>query len=414
LESFSKNNLQRDNLDQIGNNSELINLIKKDYFLNKFLPLHWSLWSKESKILLTLIFAWSCIGIFVLGSASWWAASKEYADGIYYLRRQLLWLIPSLSIFTIVIHTRIRFWLKISKSCFYIFMILIVATIFFGSSINGSSRWLILGNLQMQPSELIKPFAILVSANFFSYWKNYKISKKIKTISIFAILILLIMKQPNLSTAALIGSLFWIIGLASGVRYKSLLSASTIGLILGIISIIWNDYQRLRIISFLNPWDDPQGRGYQLIQSLFAIGSGGMFGEGFGLSMQKLQYLPIQNTDFIFAVFAEEFGFLGSFLFIVFLIFFAYLGLKIALRASTNQIKLIVIGSISILVGQSIMHIAVATGTMPTTGLPLPFVSYGGNSLISSFFIAGLLIRASIESSELFKKSNLTKRYKQI
>ncbi len=414
MESFSKNNLQRDNLDQIGNNSELINLIKKDYFLNKFLPLHWSLWSKESKILLTLIFAWSCIGIFVLGSASWWAASKEYADGIYYLRRQLLWLIPSLSIFTIVIHTRIRFWLKISKSCFYIFMILIVATIFFGSSINGSSRWLILGNLQMQPSELIKPFAILVSANFFSYWKNYKISKKIKTISIFAILILLIMKQPNLSTAALIGSLFWIIGLASGVRYKSLLSASTIGLILGIISIIWNDYQRLRIISFLNPWDDPQGRGYQLIQSLFAIGSGGMFGEGFGLSMQKLQYLPIQNTDFIFAVFAEEFGFLGSFLFIVFLIFFAYLGLKIALRASTNQIKLIVIGSISILVGQSIMHIAVATGTMPTTGLPLPFVSYGGNSLISSFFIAGLLIRASIESSELFKKSNLTKRYKQI
>ena len=148
------------------------------------------------------------------------------------------------------------------------------------------------------------------------------------------------------------------------------LSVASLGFVSGCISILSNEYQKLRVISFANPWNDEQGNGYQLIQSLLAIGSGGLFGQGFGLSTQKLQYLPIQSTDFIFAIFAEEFGLLGSILFLGFLVFFSYISLRISIKCRNNYTKLVAIGCAILLVGQSIMHIAVATGSMPTTGLP--------------------------------------------
>ncbi len=363
------------------------------------LPLPWKIWPYEGKLLIIVIGIWSILGLFILGSASWWVANKEMGDWAYYLKRQIIWFIPGLTFFYFVLNTNIRDLLKISKIIFYLFILLIISTIFFGSTVNGSSRWLILGPLQIQPSELIKPFSILEAANLFAHWNLVKNNKKIISLSTFGLLILLIMKQPNLSTAGLTGILFWIMGLCGGVKFSSLLSVASLGFASGCISIISNEYQKLRVISFINPWKDAQGNGYQLIQSLLAIGSGGLFGQGFGLSTQKLQYLPIQSTDFIFAIFAEEFGLLGSTLFLGFLVLFSYLGLRIAIKCRNNYTKLVAIGCVTILLCQSIMHIAVATGTMPTTGLPLPFVSYGGNSLLSSFFVIGMLLRCSLEST---------------
>jgi cell division protein FtsW len=161
-----------------------------------------------------------------------------------------------------------------------------------------------------------------------------------------------------------------------------------------------NEYQRLRVTSFLDPWKDPQGNGYQLVQSLLAIGSGGVTGTGYGLSTQKMMYLPIQTTDFIFAVYAEEFGFIGSLVLLLFLAIFAVVGLQVAMRARNNQTRLVAIGCTALLVGQSVMNIAVASGAMPTTGLPLPLISYGGNSLLASLATAALLVRCSLESAE--------------
>jgi cell division protein FtsW len=284
-------------------------------------------------------------------------------------------------------------------------MVLIASTSFFGSTVNGSTRWLIIGPVQIQPSELIKPFIILQSAKLFGQWERINSEKKIFWLTIFASIILLIIKQPNLSTAALIGTLLWMIALASGINFRYLFNTALSGFLLGSISIFFNAYQQSRVMSFINPWKDPQGSGYQLIQSLYAIGSGGLFGEGYGLSMQKLQYLPYRSTDFIFAVFAEEFGFFGSILLLSFLLVIAYLTLKISINCRNNYSQLISIGSGTILVGQSIMHIAVSSGAMPTTGLPFPLISYGGNSLISSLLIAALLVRASIESSDLLIKN---------
>ncbi len=362
-------------------------------------PLPWTIWPYEAKILIVLIGIWSILGICILGSSSWWVASKEMGNWAYFLKKQIIWTIPGIGLFFFVLNTNIRNLLKFSKIIFYILFFLIFLTNFTGITVNGSSRWLVLGNLRLQPSELIKPFLILESSNLFAHWNLVKNERKLISILSFSLLILLILKQPNLSTASLTGILFWVIALCGGVKLNSLCSFASLGLMTGSISIIKNEYQRLRVTSFINPWKDQQESGFQLIQSLLAIGSGGLFGQGFGLSIQKLQYLPFMYTDFIFAIFAEEFGLLGCTFFLGFLAVFLYISLRISLKCRNNYTKLVAIGCCVLLAGQSIMHIAVATGSMPTTGLPLPFISYGGNSLIASFFIAGMLLRCSLEST---------------
>ena len=379
-------------------------------FWQKLLPLPWRAWPAEGRLLLTLIGFWSLAGLFVLGSASWWVASREMGDGAYYIKRQLIWLIASWSLLYLAISTNLKTWLRLAGPGLFLALILLFATHFIGITINGSTRWLVIGPIQIQPSELIKPFLILQASNLFARWQRLNIDQKLFWLSTFGSLLLLILTQPNLSTAALIGILLWLIALAAGIKFRSLFGIAFLGSLLGAASIFFKEYQRIRVISFLDPWKDPQGNGYQLVQSLLAIGSGGWFGEGYGLSTQKLQYLPFRSTDFIFSVFAEEFGFFGSAMLLLFLMLIAFLGLRVALRCDTNQSKLIAIGCSTILVGQSLMNIAVASGVIPTTGLPLPMISYGGSSLLSSLLIGGLLIRCAIESSGIIGASNLNKR----
>jgi len=362
-------------------------------------PLPWTIWPYEAKILVVLIGIWSILGICILGSSSWWVASREMGNWAYFLKKQIIWTIPGVGLFYFILNTNIRNLLKFSRIIFFILFFLLLLTNITGITVNGSSRWLVLGHLRLQPSELIKPFLILEASNLFAHWNLIKNDKKLISIFSFGLLIFLILKQPNLSTASLTGILFWVMGLCGGVKLSSLCSFASLGFITGCISILNNEYQKLRVTSFINPWKDQQESGFQLVQSLLAIGSGGLFGQGFGLSIQKLQYLPFMYTDFIFAIFAEEFGLLGCTLFLGFLAVFSYITLRIALKCRNNYTKLVSIGCGVLLIGQSIMHIAVATGSMPTTGLPLPFISYGGNSLIASFFIAGMLLRCSLEST---------------
>ncbi len=381
-------------------------------FWERLLPLPWAIWPSEARLLIALIGFWSIAGLFILGSASWWVANKEMGDGSYFIKRQIIWLLTSWSMAWLTISVSLRKWLKLSRTCLLVCLLLVGATLIFGNTINGSSRWLIIGPIRLQPSELVKPFIILQAANLFAQWKRVENEQKAFWIGVFGILILLILKQPNLSTAALIGILLWLMALAGGIKLKPLLSTAVLGGSLGASSILINEYQKLRVISFLNPWSDPEGNGYQLIQSLLAIGSGGLFGEGYGLSTQKLLYLPFLSTDFIFSVFAEEFGFVGSLMLILFFILFAFVGLRISLRCRNNYSKLIATGCSLMLIGQAIMHLAVTSGSMPTTGLPLPMISYGGNSLLASLIIGGLLIRCALESTGLIGGLEVKKKLK--
>jgi cell division protein FtsW len=269
-----------------------------------------------------------------------------------------------------------------------------------GTTTNGSTRWLALGSMPIQPSELIKPFLVLQSAQIFGRWQRIPWRTRFFWLFVFALVLLGILLQPNLSMTALCGMTLWLMALAAGIPYLYLLPTAIGGIILAVVSINTKDYQKRRILSFLNPWGDPMGISYQLVQSLLAVGSGGIWGTGFGLSQQKLFYLPIQYTDFIFAVFAEEFGFVGSLLLLLLLLIYATLALLVAFNTRNPIHRLVAIGAMILMVGQSLLNIGVATGVLPTTGLPLPLISYGGNSMITSLFVAGLLIRVARESNE--------------
>ena len=338
----------------------------------------------------------------MLFSASYPVADARQGDGLYYFKRQLLWVLVSLIGFNIIVNLPLQRILGLSHWFLGLFLVLIFVTLVpgLGKKAFDAARWIAIGPIPIQPSELIKPFLVLQSARLFGQWERLSWRVRFTWLGIFGLVLLGILVQPNLSTTALCGMTIWLIALAAGLPYKYLGGTALGGLLLATLSISIKEYQRKRVMSFLNPWADATGDGYQLVQSLLAVGSGKTWGAGFGLSQQKLFYLPIQDTDFIFAIFAEEFGFVGSMVLLVILALFTTLGLIVALKAKNPVHRLVAIGVTVVMVGQSLLHIGVATGALPTTGLPLPMFSYGGNSMIASLVSTALLIRVARESSE--------------
>ncbi|MEA5621226.1 FtsW/RodA/SpoVE family cell cycle protein [Cronbergia sp. UHCC 0137] len=361
-----------------------------------------STWSLEARLLRWLTLIWLFVGLIMLFSASYAVADDRHGDGLYYFKRQIVWVFVSLVIFNIIVNLPLRKILGVCHWFLILFLLLILVTLVpgLGKKAFDAARWIAIGPIPLQPSELIKPFLVLQSARLFGQWEKLTWRIRFTWLGVFCLVILGILIQPNLSTASLCGMTIWLIALAAGLPYKYLSGTAVGGVMLGLISISIKEYQRRRVMSFLNPWADPTGDGYQLVQSLLAVGSGNTWGAGFGLSQQKLFYLPIQDTDFIFAVFAEEFGFVGSILLLILLGIFATLGLIVALKAKNPVHKLVAIGITVVIIGQSLLHIGVATGSLPTTGLPLPMFSYGGNSMIASLVASALLIRVARESNE--------------
>lgn len=359
-------------------------------------------WSHHARFLHWLTFIWLLIGLVSLYSASSAEGYNDFNDSLYYLKRQLIWFAIGGILFNVIVRTPIKQILDFASWGFLVVLVLITLTFVpgLGTTVYGATRWLSLKFIVIQPSELIKPWLVLQSALLFANWLKIKPWKRIFWICLFGILLLLILKQPNLSTTALCGMGFWLIALAAGLPGRYLGGTAIAGLIMALISISLQSYQRMRIASFLDPWADPLGTGYQLVQSLLAVGSGKIWGTGLGLSQQKLFYLPIQSTDFIFAVFAEEFGFVGSILLLILLSIYATVAFRVATKSQDRINALIAIGVMVFMVGQSILHIGVTTGVLPTTGLPLPLFSYGGSSMVSSLFLAGLLVRVARESSQ--------------
>ncbi|MEA5515512.1 FtsW/RodA/SpoVE family cell cycle protein [Nodularia sp. UHCC 0506] len=361
-----------------------------------------STWALEARLLRWLTLIWLFVGLIMLFSASYPVAEARQGDGLYYFKRQIVWVFFALIGFNMIVNLPLRKILGKTHWFIALFLLLIFATLIpgLGRKAFDAARWIAIGPIPLQPSELIKPFLVLQSARLFGQWERLSWPIRLTWLGVFCLVILGILAQPNLSTAALCGMTIWLIALAAGLPYKYLGGTAFGGLMLALISITLKEYQRRRVMSFLNPWADPRGDGYQLIQSLLAVGSGQTWGVGFGLSQQKLFYLPIQDTDFIFAVFAEEFGFVGSIVMLAILGLFTTMGFIVALKAKNIVNRLVAIGITTVIIGQSLLHIAVSTGALPTTGLPLPMFSYGGNSMISSLVSIALLIRVARESSE--------------
>ena len=229
-------------------------------------------------------------------------------------------------------------------------LLLIVATLIpgLGKTTMGASRWIAIGPFSLQPSELIKPFLVLQAAYLFARWRSLHPKVRMVWLVIFALVLAAILKQPNLSTTGLCGMSLWLIAVAAELPWSQLISVAVGGLGVASLSVALNSYQWDRITSFLNPWQDYHHKGYQLIQSLLAIASGSWSGVGFGLSQQKLSYLPIRATDFIFSVYAEEFGFVGCLLLLMLIIGYGTIALRVAIKCNPNKVNTCILFAITI------------------------------------------------------------------
>ncbi len=357
-------------------------------------------WAFEARLLRWLTFLWLFAGLAVLFSASYPVADMAFKDGTLYFKYQIAWAAIGLLLFNAVVHLPLRLILKISPVMLFIILALLYATHIpgIGTTRNAATRWLSVGSSSflLQPSELIKPFLILQAAQLFGNWQRTSWKTKVFWLATFLLVLGGILMQPSLSVTALCGITLWLMALGAGLPSLQMFGTAALGVGVAIASVSFREYQRRRILSFLDPWQDQAGDGYQLVQSLMAIGSGGIWGTGFGLSQQKL-FLPIQYTDFIFAIFAEEFGLFGGVCLLVLVMLYGTIGLAVTYKCKDPVTRLIALGSTCLVVVQSLLNVGVATGILPTTGLPFPFLSYGGSSTISCLLIAGLLIRSARE-----------------
>ncbi len=283
-------------------------------------------------------------------------------------------------------------------------LFLLVVVLFFGKITGGAARWIDFGFFQLQPSEIFKFILIITLASFFSELsQDFKFRHFIVFLVLITIPIVLVLGQPDFGTALVLLVVSVSMLVAAKIKAIYLFILGSLGLILVPLSwFILKNYQKERLITFLNPKADPFGAGYNVLQSTIAVGSGMLKGRGFGEGFQShLKFLPAPHTDFIFAVFAEEFGFVGAILLIVIFLILVLKILKIAKIAADNFGMLICLGVISLILFQVLVNIGMNIGIMPVTGIPLPFVSYGGTSLIVGLILIGILQSIIIRHKKL-------------
>ncbi|MGB9613094.1 MAG: FtsW/RodA/SpoVE family cell cycle protein, partial [Candidatus Margulisiibacteriota bacterium] len=259
-------------------------------------------------------------------------------------------------------------------------------------------RWIDFGLLSFQPSELIKFTFVLFLAKWFANDRDKALSffrGILFPLLVFGLLSLMIMLQPDMGTVVVLVLAMIFLFFMVGVKLGYLLFLGGIGVLAGLSLAVAAPYRLRRLIAFLDPWKDPQGAGFQIIQSLLAVGSGGLWGLGLGASRQKFFYLPQQFTDFIFAILCEELGFLGGATVVVLFFIFSVRGLKIALEAKDAFKSFLATGIVGWLVSQALINILVVLGLIPTTGVPLPFISYGGTASVVNLFASGIILNIS-------------------
>ena len=276
---------------------------------------------------------------------------------------------------------------------FVVGLLLMVQFTPLGQTINNSTRWLAIGPVQFQPSEFAKPIFVLCCATIFSKNVNLLDPKKIRYYIPFGIILLLVLMQPNLSMAILLLMTFASIFLCAGGNIKDLVMLGSLCAVA--IATKIKPYHLDRIRCFLKPELDPRGIGYNTIQSLIAFASGNFFGVGYGNSKQKLGWLPENHTDYIYAVIAEEFGFLGCLFIICLFGTFLVKGFSIAVKTTDTYLKLLAFGMTFSICFQAMMNMGVTSSLIPPTGIPLPFISYGGSSLFVTLCMLGVLLNIS-------------------
>ena len=348
----------------------------------------------EYHLLVLVTLGLVAFGLVMVYSASSARALLSSDAPSYYLKRQAVYALMGLV--ALVVFSRIDFHRlrHATNGLLAVTFFLLVAVLAIGTAVNGARRWLPLGFIDFQPSELAKLVLALWTAGLLARRPAPKtLGELAKPIGIVVgLACALILVEPDLGTAIAIAIMVSAILVVSGTRLRLLASAGGIGIALVLAAIWLEPYRRERIFSFLDPWHDPQGAGFQAVQSMIALGSGVVFGVGLGESVQKIYYLPEASTDMIFAIVGEELGLVGAAAVIAAFAVFAYAGFNIALRCRDPFGKRLAAGITALICGQAAVNVSAVMGLAPLTGIPLPFVSYGGSSLVVGLAAVGILL----------------------
>lgn len=354
--------------------------------------------SKIDKMLITVTALLILFGLIMIYSSSSILAKEQYGDNFHFLKRQLMWLLAGLIIAVIIASLRRPYYMDKGIVLFIISVAIIsLVLVFLTGKINNSYRWIKFAGLTVQPSEFAKFAVVIYLAYVFSRETNdvNDIKKLMLLMLPVAIVEVLILKEPDLGTFFLILVITLVMLFIAGLRLRYFL-ASSLFLVPGVYFIFRMNPEKMnRILAFLNPEEYVQTYGFQALQSVYAVGSGGIFGKGLGNSTQKLFFLPYAYSDFIFAVVGEEAGLLGALAVIVLFVFFLIRGMNIAKYSGSQHAYLLVTGLSFLIVFQAMIHVSVAIGIFPTKGMPLPFISNGGSSLIASMIVTGIILNVS-------------------
>ncbi len=337
-----------------------------------------------------------CVGLIFIYSASSVYAAEKCGSAFFFLKKQIIGLFIGIVGAAFIQRIPSKKLYKFAPFIFIITLALTALTFIPGLShtIHGSSRWLKLWKLSFQPSELLKVSFVLFVAYFLTK-KEYAITSLTKTflplLSICGIAWIILLKQPDFGLTVTLCLTLYALMFLAGIPGRFLLGLVGAALPAFLLLVITKSYRLKRILVFLDPWADPQGSGFQIIQSLIAMGSGGWLGVGIGQSKQKLFYLPMQHTDFIFSIIAEETGFIGIICLIALFLWFVYTGCALATKLSDRFAALATVGFMLIIAIETAINCAVACGLVPTKGIGMPFISYGNSSLIAHLLMIGII-----------------------
>lgn len=351
-------------------------------------------------LLLIVVCSLLIVGLVMVYSSSHVWAMYKYNDGFYFVKRQLLFAFLGVIGMFIIYFIPYYIWKKyvhiVLFVCFCMLLLVLIPGI--GIVRGGAQSWIGIGTFSIQPSEFMKLGLILFLANYVTAYKkemNTFLKGFFIPISIIFLVFMLIMVQPDFGTGVVLVATCVLIVFIAGARVIYFVYLALFGIVGFTLLILSAPYRMSRITSFLNPWEDPLGDGFQIIQSLYAIGPGKLMGVGFGNSLQKYFYLPEPQTDFIFAIIGEELGFIGATFIIILFFFLCWRGISVALHTKDMFGRYVAFGIITMIVIQVLINISVVIGLIPVTGITLPLLSYGGSSLTLSLCSIGLLLNIS-------------------
>jgi cell division protein FtsW len=356
--------------------------------------------------LLGIIATLNLLGLVMVLSASSVIALDQYGSSWYVVMRQGLWLAIGTVACVVILRVDYHRWRRLAVPLLALSGVLLALVLVpgLGMEVNGASRWLGYGPLSLQPSELAKLTVLLFTADLLARraaWMDDTRLTLVPVTIVFGGVAVLLMAQPNLGTALVLGAIVLALLFVAGTPFLPLTSLAAAGAVLATGLALWAPYRRARVLSFLDPWADYQNGGYQNIQSLVGIASGGITGTGLGESRAKWGFLPEAHTDFIFAIIGEELGLIGALVVVALFMGLCVLGSRAAM-AAPDRFGMLLAAGVTVWFGvQAFVNIGAVIGILPITGVPLPFVSYGGSSLLFNMVAAGLLLNVARQGQRL-------------